>query len=517
MQKRRLRKLSNILLILLINIIFVLIFLTNYENQEFSDITFEQLLFTLVTSEGTSTGVVLDGFVYVASRLFVVNIIIFILYLVYRKVFKDKKTYLRIYFGKKKISFRLFPIHFIIKFILVLIFAIWSINYAYYGFGVDKYLNTKKSNFIRDNYVDARSVSIKAPEHKKNLIYIYVESLETSLFSKKNGGNFNTSVIPNLEKLASENINFSETNMLGGANMVYGTTWTMGALVGSTSGVPLKFSASSNSLVNDCRAYKEFLPGVYNLGDVLKDNGYKNYFMLGSDAAFAGRNVYFSKHGDYEILDYNYAKENGWIPNNYYTWWGYEDSKLYDFAKNELTNISKTDEPFNFTLLTADTHFTDGYVDKSCDTPYKNHYLNSYHCSDSQLGAFIDWIQKQDFYKDTVVVITGDHLTMQSNIADMFDYNNENNRYVYNVYLNTNREENRTKNRKFNSFDFYPTTLSALGFEIKGNRLGLGTNLFSNRETLTEKYGKDKLDEKLQDNSTFYDDILIQDTFKNCG
>ena len=75
MQKRRLRKLSNILLILLINIIFVLIFLTNYENQEFSDITFEQLLFTLVTSEGTSTGVVLDGFVYVASRLFVVNII----------------------------------------------------------------------------------------------------------------------------------------------------------------------------------------------------------------------------------------------------------------------------------------------------------------------------------------------------------------------------------------------------------------------------------------------------------
>ena len=328
MQKRRLRKLSNILLILLINIIFVLIFLTNYENQEFSDITFEQLLFTLVTSEGTSTGVVLDGFVYVASRLFVVNIIIFILYLVYRKVFKDKKTYLRIYFDKKKISFRLFPIHFIIKFILVLIFAIWSINYSYYGFGVDKYLNTKKINFIRDNYVDARSVSIKAPEHKKNLIYIYVESLETSLFSEKNGGNFNTSVIPNLEKLASENINFSETNMLGGANMVYGTTWTMGALVGSTSGVPLKFSASSNSLVNDCRAYKEFLPGVYNLGDVLKDNGYKNYFMLGSDAAFAGRNVYFSKHGDYEILDYNYAKENGWIPNNYYTWWGYEDSKL---------------------------------------------------------------------------------------------------------------------------------------------------------------------------------------------
>lgn len=516
MKKRKLRKLSNVLLIILINIIFVLLFLTNYENQEFSDITFEQLLFTLVTSEGTSTGVVFDGFVYVVLRLLVVNLIIFILYLVYRTVFKDRNTYLKIIARKRTLSFRLFPIHFILKFIVVLIFAVWSINYAYYGFGIDKYLNTKKSNFIRDNYVDARSVSIKAPEHKKNLIYIYVESLETSMFSNKNGGNFNTSIIPNLERLVSDNINFSETNTLGGAKMAYGTTWTMGALVGSTSGIPLKFTLSSNHIANDCRGYKDFLPGVYNLGDVLKENGYKNYFMLGSDAAFAGRDVYFSKHGDYEILDYNYAKDNGWIPKNYYTWWGYEDSKLFDFAKNELTNISKTDEPFNFTLLTADTHFTDGYVDKSCDTPYKDHYLNSYHCSDSQLGAFIDWIQKQDFYKDTVVVITGDHLTMQGNIVDMFDYNNENNRYVYNVYLNTDKDKKRTKNREFNSFDFYPTTLSALGFDIKGNRLGLGTNLFSNRETLTEKYGKEQLDEKLQDNSTFYDDILIQDTFKNC-
>ena len=516
MKKRKLRKLSNILLILLINIIFVLIFLTNYENQEFSDITFEQLLFTLVTSEGTSTGVVLDGFIYVALRLFVVNIVIFILYLVYRKVFKDKKTYLRIYFGKKKISFRLFPIHFIIKFILVLIFAIWSINYAYYGFGVDKYLNTKKSNFIRDNYVDARSVSIKAPEHKKNLIYIYVESLETSLFSEKNGGNFNTSVIPNLERLASENINFSSNNRLGGANLIDGARWTMGALVSSTSGVPLKLTVSSNEESNDCVGYSDFLPGVYSIGDVLKDNGYSNYFMLGSDAAFAGRDVYFSEHGDYQILDYNYAKKEGWINSRYSVWWGYEDAKLYDFAKKQIKEIADEDEPFNFTMLTADTHFTDGYVDDSCETPYSKHYLNSYHCSDSMLGDFIRWIQKQDFYDDTVIVITGDHLTMQSNITDMFDYDKEDNRFIYNVYLNTDKDTDNVKNREFNALDFYPTTLSALGFEIEGNRLGLGTDLFSGDETLTEKYGIKELDERLRDKSSFYNDVLLQDTFSSC-
>ena len=516
MKKRKLRKLSNILLILLINIIFVLIFLTNYENQEFSDITFEQLLFTLVTSEGTSTGVVLDGFIYVALRLFVVNIVIFILYLVYKRVFKDKITYLRIDFGKRKLSFRLLPVHFIIKFILVLMFAIWSINYAYYGFGIDEYLNTKKSNFIRDNYVDVRSVTIKAPEHKKNLIYIYVESLETSLFSEKNGGNFNTSVIPNLERLASENINFSSNNRLGGANLIDGARWTMGALVSSTSGVPLKLTVSSNEESNDCVGYSDFLPGVYSIGDVLKDNGYSNYFMLGSDAAFAGRDVYFSEHGDYQILDYNYAKKEGWINSRYSVWWGYEDAKLYDFAKKQIKEIADEDEPFNFTMLTADTHFTDGYVDESCDTPYSEHYLNSYHCSDLMLGNFIKWIQKQDFYEDTVIIITGDHLTMQSNIMDMFDYDNEDNRFIYNVYLNTEKDTDNVKNRKFNALDFYPTTLSALGFEIENDRLGLGTDLFSGEETLTEKYGIKELDDRLRDKSSFYNDVLLQDTFSSC-
>ena len=31
--------------------------------------------------------------------------------------------------------------------------------------------------------------------------------------------------------------------------------------------------------------------------------------MIGSDADFGGRKDYFKYHGDYEILDYNYAKD----------------------------------------------------------------------------------------------------------------------------------------------------------------------------------------------------------------
>ena len=46
--------------------------------------------------------------------------------------------------------------------------------------------------------------------------------------------------------------------------------------------------------------------------------------------------------------------------------------------------------------------------------------------------------------------------------------------------------------------DLFPTTIASLGFKIEGNRLGLGTNLFSKEETLLEKYDYDYLNKELK-------------------
>ncbi len=43
--------------------------------------------------------------------------------------------------------------------------------------------------------------------------------------------------------------------------------------------------------------------------------------------------------------------------------------------------------------------------------------------------------------------------------------------------------------RTYTTFDNFPTTLAAMGVTIEGNRLGLGTNLFSSEQTLSERYG----------------------------
>lgn len=52
--------------------------------------------------------------------------------------------------------------------------------------------------------------------------------------------------------------------------------------------------------------------------------------------------------------------------------------------------------------------------------------------------------------------------------------------------------------------DMFPTTLAALGVEIDGNKLGLGTNLFSGEETLREELDANYINKELKRNDKMY-------------
>ena len=63
--------------------------------------------------------------------------------------------------------------------------------------------------------------------------------------------------------------------------------------------------------------------------------------------------------------------------------------------------------------------------------------------------------------------------------------------------------------RDYTQFDLYPTILSAMGYTIKGNKLALGVNLFSDEKTLLEEYGVSKLNEEIGKASNFYNKELL--------
>lgn len=401
--------------------------------------------------------------------------------------------------------------------------SIAAISMSVYGawnkLDVGNYVESKGSysTFIDDYYVNPADVKITFPEQKRNLIYIFLESMETTYADKKNGGAFEQNVIPELTELAQKNEDFSgESKELNGGYAMPGTTWTMGAMFAHTAGIPLNISIDANSMDTQ----DSFFAGAITLGDILEQEGYSQTLLIGSDATFGGRRLYFTDHGNYDMIDYNYAAENGLIPADYRVWWGYEDQKLFGFAKEKLLELAGQGNPFNLTMLTVDTHFEDGYPCELCSDKYKDdQYANVMACSSRQVEEFVNWVQQQDFYENTTIVLVGDHPTMDSDFCE--DIDKKYNRRVYTSYINAAVQKETDEKRQYTTFDSFPTTLAAVGAQIEGDRLGLGTNLYSTVQTLTERFGiedeereipkKSKLMEKMANLDTNKSELLIRE------
>lgn len=392
--------------------------------------------------------------------------------------------------------------------ILVLLLSFTSIggvickfykNYDVLGYLIEVNLD---SHFFDTYYIDADQVNIKFPVNKRNLIYIFLESMEITYADETAGGGKTDNIIPELSRLAFENDCFNgDSNKLNGARVLSNTGWTIAAMVAQTAGIPLSVPVGGNDY-----GYGSFLSGCYSIGDILEEKGYNNCLMLGSDAKFAQRENYFTQHGNYEICDYEWAKDNHKISEDYYVWWGYEDVKLFEYAKEKILSLSQSDKPFNFTMLTVDTHFTDGYLCEDCNKQFAAQYSNVLACSSRQVDEFVNWIKEQDFYENTVIVIAGDHLCMDTSYFS--DVSDDYERTTYVAIVNSSKKQTNEK-RLYSTLDLFPTTLSAMGCEIEGNRLGLGTDLYSDEATLTELLGVEECNYNLGLKSEYYERNIL--------
>ncbi len=467
------------------------------------DITFDEIVFYLSAPlDGTSQDV-MNSFYLRVVFLSVTAVIIFAAFLV---IFRIRKKYSL----SRKVSIAVFVI---LGAVLVCQAGRAAVRYRVFDYIRSM---TTKSDFIDQNYVEPTASNVIFPEKKRNLVYIFLESVEVTFADRGSGGAFEKNAIPELTGLAvNEGECFSgDRKTLNGGYVTTGSSYTMGAMVAQTSGVPV-----IGSIGNAAASYADsFYPGLRTIGDILNEQGYEQVFMCGSGAAFGGRALYFKEHGGYQIFDYDYARNNGYIPKDYKVWWGYEDRKLIDFAKTRLSELSSQDKPFNLTMLTVDTHFEDGFVCDLCGDEFDVQYSNVMACSSKQIKGFVDWMKQQDFYKDTTVVIVGDHPTMDADYCSQVEDSYGRRSYV--CILNSAAEVEKPAHRDYTTYDLFPTTLAAMGVKIRGNRLGLGTNLFSETPTLMERYGIGFLSTELGKRSAFYDrigkfDMLSKDILRN--
>ena len=393
----------------------------------------------------------------------------------------------------------------IIAFLLSALIVLSSI------FSLPEYLYStyNQSPLLEEKYVEPRDVKITFPQNKRNLIYIFLESMESSYTSWENGGLAEKNFIPKLTDLAlsENNVHFSDKRLLGGARQVDPVSWTVAGMVSQSGGIPLKTPLRSNEY--GARQAK-FLPGLYNLGDILQEQGYNLELIFGSNARFANRDKFYSQHGDYRILDLLGMRRENFVDSKYDNgFWGVEDEKMFKIAKQELLKAAADDKPFAFTLLTVDTHFPNGYLYDGFPKPFDNSYANAIYCSDTRVYDFVHWVQEQDFYPDTTIIISGDHLTMAHQFVSTKLSDTGRGRTVYNCIINPSVDLNydadsRLHNRLFSTMDFFPTTLAAMGVQIEGDKLAYGTNLFSEKQTLPEEIGFKEFQEIMEGYSSFY-------------
>lgn len=195
-------KLKKVFVKVIIFLTIMMYFLKRWIFSYYGNIAFDQILFHIVNPiQGVEISIV---FTFVLECL-ILSILYYIIVISIIKLISNKKK-IDIIKSNKTLFITIFS--FIIVFIYVL-----------YDLGAIEYMlsSNKDSAFIEENYINPQEVKLTFPEEKRNLIYIFVESLESTYLSKDLGGQLKENLIPESYELAKENISFSDTNLIGGA------------------------------------------------------------------------------------------------------------------------------------------------------------------------------------------------------------------------------------------------------------------------------------------------------------
>ena len=484
-----------------IPIIALIFFVERFLMITWRDLSIDEILYHLKTSiRGTNPKMVKDALIRYGVPAILISVIIIVLLTILSNTVVKKRVLIPIILAAE----------------LACLFYVKTdldrrLNLSTY---INRNVKGEDNDFIQKHYTDPKDVSITFPKKKRNLVFIFLESLEMTYSDKENGGAFPKNVIPNLTSLARENEDFSGSkDELDGGIALPGATWTMGAMFAYGTGAPLKIPLNGNSMKNR----DSFFPNMESIGTILEKEGYTQELLIGSKAVFGGRDVFYKSHGDFRIEDYNAAIEEGRIKEGYKVGWGYEDEKLFKFAKEDLKRMAKEERPFNMTMLTVDTHFEDGTPCRLCKDEFGDQYADVFACSDRQVSEFVRWIQDQDFYKDTTIVLCGDHPTMDRDFCKDVPSDYQRKAYISVINSPAKMDDSvRGRYRNYSTFDMFPTTLAAMGVEIAGNKLGLGVNLYSGKKTLIEQYGLKTCQKEMDMPSKFMEDMSgIKVTEKN--
>lgn len=220
---------------------------------------------------------------------------------------------------------------------------------------------------------------------KPNVLIITWESLTAKVFDKTGGLN---GVLPELGKIADEGILFRNCFASGDRSDK--------GLIAILSAFPAQPTASVMTMPKKTA----HLP---ILSQDFKKHGYRTAWYYGGEPEFANIKSYMLA-GEFDQL---ITKEN-FDPKDMNSKWGAHDHVVFNRLLHDLNGQK---EPFFVNYFTLSSHEP---FEVPMETVFKgddmkDKFINAHHYTDKSLGKFIAEAKKQDWWKNTIVIIVADH------------------------------------------------------------------------------------------------------------
>ncbi|EFR8407593.1 TPA: sulfatase-like hydrolase/transferase [Escherichia coli] len=298
----------------------------------------------------------------------------------------------------------------------------------------------------------------------RNVIVIFTEGFSSEIMGNAKPGAF--SVTPNLNKLSTEALSFK--------NYYNHTAATFRGLRGQlTSGYQFRdgltdagtgIAQLSNAEINNIYLHRQT-----SLSDILKEYGYKSYFIASTEKNSPLNTM---------LKTLNFDKVLGMGDFIGYQRDRMTDKQIFNALQYFLRSQENKKEHFFIGVYPSGTHHgQDSPNEKYFDG--KNPLYNKFYNYDFQLGKFVDFFRRSSFYNNTLLIITSDHSTFPS--TEYKKAFNSDSRYFvgeipFLVIGGDITPETLDADGK-NSLSFAPTILHMLGIQYSMNYF-LGCSLF---------------------------------------
>lgn len=320
-------------------------------------------------------------------------------------------------------------------------------------------LEAKKITTIKHfkNDLEAKTFiqSVRSFDHnlkdssKSNVMIIILESFSQEYFDK--------GYMPFLKELSQKSLSFKESYANGRRSIE--------ALPSIFVGLP--------SLIGSPIYQSQYQTNRFiSLPQTLKDQGYSTSFFHGGKRGTMDFDAYTSSIG----IDYYFAKEDYPDSNHFDGTWGIYDHHFYKYMVQSLNKLPK---PFFSSVFSLSSH-----QPYSIPTEFKNKFPKgnleiheSIGYADFSLRLLFDELKKQEWFKNTLFVITADHTQK----LETPKYNSLLGRYrvpliFYSPSMNLSTFAN---SKTVQHADIFPSIVDYVGI-IPNEKLLFGSSVFNN-------------------------------------